>query len=224
MLETQSKWYQFTFDITKTSESLDLGTPTHALPENHQIYHYRPTQVDVENSILSFLGISRQVPPKYSAISLDGKRAYQEVRKGNTVELPTREVEIFHIELLNYTFPHITLLVHISSGGYIRSLARDISEALGGTGVVTQLRRTRIDTLNLNTDELMYMEPRPGEHMGIQEIGYDIVFPDIQRIDLSDEEFATISYGHAIPRRNGIMSQKVFGYYKNEPMVLLREK
>lgn len=133
MLETQSKWYQFTFDITRTSESLDLGTPTHTLPQNHQIYHYQPTQVDVENIIPSFMGIMRQVPPKYSAISLDGKRAYREVRKGNTVELPTREVEVLHLEILDYTFPHITLLTHISSGGYIRSLARDISEALGGT-------------------------------------------------------------------------------------------
>lgn len=75
----------------------------------------------------------QQIPPKYSAISLDGKRAYREVRKGNTVELPTREVEILHLEILDYTFPHITILTHISSGGYIRSLARDISEALGGT-------------------------------------------------------------------------------------------
>lgn len=60
--------------------------------------------------------------------------------------------------------------------------------------------------------------------MGIREVGYDIVFPDIQRIDLTDEEFATVSHGHAVPRRDGITSQKVFGYYKNEPTVLFREK
>jgi len=86
------------------------------------------------------------------------------------VDLPTRKVEVYHIELLDYTFPEVTLLVHISAGGYVRSLARDISRDLGGSGVVTALRRTKIANIPLETSALSYAEGHPGEYIGIKEI------------------------------------------------------
>lgn len=92
----------------------------------------------------SFVGIIEQVPPKYSAIKVNGQRAYKLARKGAEFEIPTRQVEIYSIEIINYNYPELAIRCHVSSGTYIRSLAEDIGKALGTGAYLTALRRTRI--------------------------------------------------------------------------------
>jgi len=121
----------FTFDITKTSASLDLGTPVEELPLDHPIFNSPPKTEDIHGVLERFRGDISQVPPKYSAIWLDGQRAYDRARKGHSVDIPSRPVTVHSLELIGYEFPLITLSTSVSSGGYVRSLARDIADALG---------------------------------------------------------------------------------------------
>ena len=89
-------------------------------------------------------GEIQQRPPIFSAIKINGQRAYKLARDGKEVEIPLRTVTIHSLELLDYTYPEVTIRTHVSSGTYIRSLASDIGEVLGTGAYCTQLRRTAI--------------------------------------------------------------------------------
>lgn len=91
-----------------------------------------------------FQGEIQQRPPIFSAIKINGQRAYKLARDGKEVEIPLRTVTIHSLELLDYTYPEVTIRTHVSSGTYIRSLASDIGEVLGTGAYCTQLRRTAI--------------------------------------------------------------------------------
>jgi len=95
----------------------------------------------VERVLTAFIGVQQQIPPIYSAIKLDGKRAHALARSGVQVEMVAREVEVKDIQMLSFEYPILTLRVSCTKGTYIRSLARDIGHALGVGGCVTMLRR-----------------------------------------------------------------------------------
>ncbi len=94
-----------------------------------------------------FTGEITQYPPPYSAIRVKGKRAYQLAREGKKVELPPRKVTVYSLKLLSFSSPTFELLVHCSSGTYIRSLVHDIGEALGCSAVVEELRRVCVGNI-----------------------------------------------------------------------------
>jgi tRNA pseudouridine55 synthase len=85
-----------------------------------------------------------QTPPAYSAIKINGQRAYKLARKGQVVEIPKRTVTIYRLELLDYAYPELKIRAHVGSGTYIRTLAEDIGSALGVGGYCSQLRRTEV--------------------------------------------------------------------------------
>ena len=93
----------------------------------------------------SFVGEIEQTPPAFSAIKINGQRAYKLARKGEEVKIPARKVTIYSIEILSYKYPELKIRTHVSSGTYIRSLAEDIGKALGTGAYLTALRRTEID-------------------------------------------------------------------------------
>lgn len=99
---------------------------------------------DLENALKHFTGKISQVPPMYSALKKDGVRLYALARKGKTVDIPAREIEIFEIKLLSQLDGNneFQIDVHVSKGTYIRSLARDIGEYLGTGATLTELKRT----------------------------------------------------------------------------------
>ncbi len=98
----------------------------------------------IESTLDSFVGKITQTPPRYSAIKVGGERAYKLARKGVEFEIPSREVEIYGIEILRYEWPELTIRCYVSSGTYIRTLAEDIGARLGVGAYLTALRRTRV--------------------------------------------------------------------------------
>jgi len=102
------------------------------------------------NATEKFLGEIDQVPPLYSAIKIDGKRAYEHARKKEKKEIKARQVTIHEFKLLNIALPLIDFYVKSSKGTYIRSLARDFGESLNSGAYLTQLRRTQIGEFNVN--------------------------------------------------------------------------
>lgn len=103
-----------------------------------------PTREDVDAVVMKFIGKITQTPPAYSAIKINGQRAYDLARKGKEVEIPPREVEIYSIDIVDYTYPELKIRTHVSSGTYIRTLAEDIGAALQTGAYCSELRRTVI--------------------------------------------------------------------------------
>lgn len=103
-----------------------------------------PTREQVERVLGKFTGEIRQRPPIFSAIKIDGQRAYKLARDGREIEMPERKVLVYSLELVSYVYPELKIRVHVSSGTYIRSLAVDIGEALGTGAYCSGLRRTKI--------------------------------------------------------------------------------
>ncbi|MBQ3294087.1 tRNA pseudouridine(55) synthase, partial [Candidatus Saccharibacteria bacterium] len=93
----------------------------------------------------SFVGEIEQRVPAFSAVKINGKRAYDLARKGVEVEMPMRKVKIYEIEILEYAWPVLKIRTKVSSGTYIRTLGEDIGEKLGTGAYLTNLRRTKID-------------------------------------------------------------------------------
>ena len=98
----------------------------------------------VEEVIKSFVGKSFQTVPRFSAVKINGRRAYDLARKGVEFEAPTREIMIYEIEILRYEYPELEIRCAVSSGTYIRTLAEDIGKKLGTGAYLTALRRTKV--------------------------------------------------------------------------------
>lgn len=130
------KSYEVTFDLSFQTDTLDMEGEVLAR------FDGCPAQQDVAQTVASFRGVYAQTPPVYSAIKVDGMRAHTMARQGEDVKLAPREIEILDIQLLDYSYPLVSLSVRCSKGTYIRALARDIGEKLGLGGCVTMLRRT----------------------------------------------------------------------------------
>lgn len=103
-----------------------------------------PTQAEIEAVLKKFVGTITQLPPTYSAIKVKGTPAYKLARRGQAVELATRPAQVFSIKLLTYDWPQLSIKVVTGRGVYIRSLARDVGDALGVGGYISTLERTRV--------------------------------------------------------------------------------
>lgn len=140
----QDKIYEATFTLGATSST---GDPEGELtPVSNNV----PSSEAVQAAIGNFTGPITQIPPAYSAIKVNGQRAYKLARKGQDVDIPSRQVTIHSLEVVSYDYPQLQIRTHVSSGTYIRSLAQDIGEALGTGAYCSQLRRTVIGDLSID--------------------------------------------------------------------------
>lgn len=135
------KVYEATIHLGQTSST---GDPEGEMTD---VSGREPSMDEVQTTLNKFIGEIQQTPPIYSAIKINGKRAYKLAREGGTTEtidMPVRTVTVFSLELLDYTYPDIKIRVHVSSGTYIRTLAQDIGAQLSTGAYCTELRRTKI--------------------------------------------------------------------------------
>lgn len=134
----QDKTYQFTLKLGETSTTGDEEG------EKSVISTLTPTKEEIETALGQFVGKIDQSPPIYSAIKIDGVRAYKRARRGESVKTTLRQVTIHSLTLLEYSYPFLQLEASVSSGTYIRSLGEDIGSALGTGAYCTEIIRTRI--------------------------------------------------------------------------------
>jgi tRNA pseudouridine55 synthase len=132
------KVYEATFRLGQTSTTGDSEG------EITDVSDREPTSAEIEKILISFIGEITQRPPIFSAIKVGGQRAYRLARDGKEVEIPTRQVTVYSLELLDYSYPEVKIRVHVSSGTYVRSLAEDIGSALSVGAYCIELRRTKI--------------------------------------------------------------------------------
>lgn len=145
-LQYDTKEYTATLQLGATTPSYDME---HEVDETYPVEHI--TQEMIKQTLPQFVGEIQQVPPQYSAVKIDGKRAYKLKRKGNEVELMPKTVRVDEIELTSYDADkqQISIRVVCGKGTYIRSLARDIGRALGTGAYLTALCRTRLGEVRI---------------------------------------------------------------------------
>ncbi len=137
------KVYEATFTLGQKSSTGDTeGEVSHVSDKI-------PTLEGVKSVLGSFVGVITQRPPIYSAIKINGQRAYKLAREGVEVEVPTRQVTIHSIDLISYDYPELRIRAHVGSGTYIRTLAEDVGEALETGAYCSQLRRTKVGDMDI---------------------------------------------------------------------------
>lgn len=132
------KEYEAVFRLGQTSTT---GDPEGEITDVSTI---EPSREAIEAALGQFRGEITQRPPIFSAIKINGRRAYDLARKGEVVEIPERQVTVFSLELLDYEYPNVRIRTHVSSGTYIRSLAEDIGKVLETGAYCSELRRTKV--------------------------------------------------------------------------------
>ncbi len=143
-IQEQRKEYRVTFLLGRRSDTDDIEgevveTPDVELVLREQIVSLLPR----------FIGTIEQVPPRFSAVHVDGERAYILARQGRDVDLQPRPVVVHRLEIVRFEYPELVLDIQCGSGTYVRSIGRDLGEALGCGAVMSALVRTRIGTFEL---------------------------------------------------------------------------
>ena len=139
------KEYTGTFYLGASTPSFDLEK---AVDQEYPTAHL--TEDNIKATTKKFLGEIEQVPPIFSALKIDGDRAYNKARKGEAVEMKARKISIRHFEIEEINLPEVRFKVICSKGTYIRSLARDFGKALGSGAYLSSLCRTRIGEFTLD--------------------------------------------------------------------------
>lgn len=135
-VQRHPKAYDATFLLGRASDTEDIEGEVRELPDAPRVERRQ-----FEEILPRFVGRIGQVPPAYSAVKVDGRRAYKLARQGHTVQLTARPVDIHHLEIVEFEYPRVRLRVVCGSGTYIRSLGRDLARAVGTEAVMTALRR-----------------------------------------------------------------------------------
>jgi tRNA pseudouridine55 synthase len=110
----------------------------------------QPSRDDILAALPQFTGLISQIPPAYSAIKVNGVRAYKLAREGKEVIIEARPVTIHRLELISYDYPEVKLIAEVSSGTYIRTLVEDLGKVLGAGAYTTALRRTTVGSYAIN--------------------------------------------------------------------------
>jgi tRNA pseudouridine55 synthase len=190
------KEYVFTIEWGSSTASQDKEGDVIATSD------IRPTREQIEAVLPGFIGDIQQVPPKYSAIKVDGERAYDLARDGEAFEIPSREVTVYEAELVNIAdTDHATLRVVSGKGFYIRALARDLASALGAEGHVSQLRRTRVGALDAsNSISLAELEALAQDKDVLLDrlLPLETVLDDVPQIEIDASDAAALKQGREI--------------------------
>lgn len=207
-LEKADKVYEVTIRLGAESDTYD------AQGKIREIVCERVPTLELIRRLIDerFIGEQEQVPPSYSAIHVDGKRAYDLARKGEKVCLKARKVVFHSVKIHRFEWPHLELTVHCGSGTYIRSLAHDLGKALGGGGYVEVLRRTAIASYRVEKAVSL-------ERLDVNNLTDNIVSPieffsDWKRLELDDKSYMVLANGGFIENESGLSGGPIMAVYK----------
>lgn len=170
-----------------------------------------PTWEALQAACATMVGMQQQQPSMYSAIKVNGQRAYELARQGKEVVLPSREITIMEVTLLAYAYPYFTVRVTCSAGTYIRALLRDIFKGLGCAGHMTQLTRTKVGDFYLG-------DSITGEEL--TERGTAVLLPADQaighlpKLEVTAEQTLALQQGKRLSRRDfSVITEQLYRTY-----------
>ena len=191
-VQRMKKTYRATIRLGATSDTLDAdGTIVESsdLPV--------PTSAQVRDALSTQVGTILQMPPQFSALKVQGVRAYELARAGREADLAPRTVTIYRIDLLSYECPFLAIEVECGGGTYIRSIARDLGDALGCGGLISSLTRTAIGPFTL-TDAI---DPNELSHEAIRSalLPSALAVPNLPSAEITQDDVGDIAQGRDIP-------------------------
>ncbi len=155
-LEKDRKTYRTKILFNRTSETLDTESEMQVSSEQITVDSAQQIEQVLQEK---FSGKIQQIPPKYSALKINGQRAYDLARKGKEFEMKSRETEILRSEILDHGSDWVELEIEVAAGFYVRSFARDLAEALGIVGMCGELRRIGVGELAVSGEQLAVLNP-----------------------------------------------------------------
>jgi tRNA pseudouridine55 synthase len=173
----------------KTNTGDSTGT---VIKENDKTITFKQLQAIQDNVV----NIKEQIPPQFSAIKINGKKAYQFARAHQEIELLPRKITIFEFQFLEFDFPFFSYQVNVSKGTYIRSLTEQIANFLGTIAVTTELRRTKIG--NLSIDNATPFEAIKEDNWQNQIISIDKILAHFSIFEFTENETNRFLHGNSI--------------------------
>ncbi|NBX67015.1 MAG: tRNA pseudouridine(55) synthase TruB [Proteobacteria bacterium] len=160
----------------------------------------RPTKAAIESALPRFIGRISQIPPQYSAIKIDGQRAYDLARAGEVADIKPRDVEIYELTLLEAALDHARFHMTCGKGTYVRAIARDLAEALGVCGYISRLTRTRVGPFTLSASISLDLFGQSGVQPDPKAVLQPVqtVLDDIPALAVDEAETARLRRGMGI--------------------------
>jgi tRNA pseudouridine55 synthase len=194
-VSASDKRYQAIIRLGSTTDTFDAdGKFTHSdEPVN-------VTEEQFEKVLSTFIGEIEQTPPPYSAVKVQGRKAYEMARQGEEVDLAPRKITVHHLEVLEWAPPEVVIDVHCSSGTYVRSLANDLGTALGCGAYLVGLRRTKSGRFSLR-DATPLRKLQEAFHAGNW---YQYLIPAAEAlaewpaVELNPDEVEDVRHGHRV--------------------------
>jgi tRNA pseudouridine55 synthase len=196
-VQRQRKEYRGTFLLGKESDTEDVEGDV-----RERIDAIEPSRSELESVLPQFIGQIEQRPPAYSALKIKGQRAYALARQGQDVALAPRAIEVHSIELVDYTYPQLTLDITCGSGTYIRSLGRDIAAALGTVAVMSALVRTAIGVFHL-TDSVA-LDDLTADNVAAHLLPARLAVPELPALVVNEQEIGRLRQGKRLHRTSHV--------------------
>jgi tRNA pseudouridine55 synthase len=219
-VSASDKRYQAIIRLGSSTDTFDaegLVTPT--------VDPVNVTEAQFEAALKTFVGEIEQTPPPYSAVKVQGRKAYELAREGEEVELAPRKITVHHLEVLEWTPPEVVIDVHCSSGTYVRSLANDLGVMLGCGAYLVGLRRTKSGRFSLR-DAVPLRKLQEAFTAGNW---YQYLIPaaealgDWPAVELSPDEVEGVRHGHRVKVNGEPAETKVRGVSTQGELVALME-
>lgn len=190
-VQQQTKQYRGTFLLGRRSDTEDIEGQVEELPSPPE-----PSVEQLEAALANFVGEIQQRPPAFSALKVEGKRAYDLARQGRQVELKPRPVTVYSLKLLAYAYPLFQLDIACSAGTYIRSLGRDLAESLGTAAVMSALERTAVGRFTV--EKAVPMDALTPETWRSHLQPAATAVADLPTVSLGPEELKRLAHGHPL--------------------------
>jgi tRNA pseudouridine55 synthase len=193
LVQEQSKSYHATFLVGRESDTDDVCGTVTELSVAHEV-----TRGEIESHLPAFVGRIEQVPPVFSAVHVEGRRAYERARAGQSVELTPRTVEVIRLEITRYAYPELELAIDCGSGTYVRSIGRDLGRALGCGAIMSGLVRTRVGPYRL--EDAIQLDELTPETLDARLLDPTTAVASLPKRAANAEEIALVRAGRAIPQ------------------------
>ena len=219
-VSASDKRYQAIIRLGSTTDTYDAdGRITHSAQS------VNVTEEQFENVLATFVGEIEQTPPPYSAVKVQGRKAYEMARQGEEVELAPRKITVHHLEVLEWAPPEVVIDVHCSSGTYVRSLANDLGATQGCGAYLVGLRRTKSGRFSLR-EATPLRKLQDAFHAGDW---YQYLIPAAEAlaewpaVELSPDDVENVRHGHRVKAAAGAQPGSVRGVSTQGELVALME-
>lgn len=213
-VQRQPKRYRGAFLLGRRSPSDDIELPAEELPDAPV-----PSREQIEAALPTFTGPIEQIPPAYSAIKIDGQKAYDLARRGAAPEMKPRRVTIYELRVVSYDYPQLVLDIRCGSGTYVRAIGRDLAESLGTAAVMSALERTEIGPFRV--EEAASLRELDEQTLLTRLLPAGLAVADLPRIEVTQAEAEELRNGRFLTRSDAPKVGEIAAYDASGDLVAL---